>query len=111
MTYKEELKMKLIQHPTFRERRFRGKGLMILSLRHQKLEEVQLQGSLTIENLIDLAGTYDSYRHEFDAVQRECPELRGEDYDDKTKVVQEKLLEFGYEPGYQNDIKQNSLPV
>ena len=46
------------------------------------------------------------YRHEFDAVQRECPELRGEDYEDKTKVVQEKLLEFGYEPGYHQDIKQ-----
>ena len=106
MTYKEELKAKLELHPNFRERRFRSKGLMTLALRHHDLEDSYKSGHLTLEHLIDLAGTYDSYRHEWDAVLRDHVELRGTDYDDKTKVVQEKLLGFGYEPGYQQDIKQ-----
>jgi len=105
MTYYDTVKAKLEQHPDFRERRFRGKGLMILSLRHHDLEDAHSNGRLTIENLIDLAGTYDSYRHEHDAVLRDCPNLRGSDYEDKKKVVQEKLLQFQYEPGFNQDIK------
>jgi hypothetical protein len=104
MTYYETVKAKLEQHPDFRERRFRGKGLMILSLRHHNLEDAHSNGRLTIEDLISLAGTYDSYRHEFDAVQRDCIHLRGKDYDDKKKVVQEKLLQFQYEVGYRSDL-------
>lgn len=105
MTYYETCKRKLEDHPQFRERRFRGKELMILALKHHGLEEKQKSGVLSMEDLVVLAGTYDSYRHEYDTVQRECPHLRGEDYGDKKKVVQAKLLEFGYEPGYNVKIK------
>ena len=104
MTYYDTVKAKLEQHPDFRERRFRGKGLMILSLRHHNLEDAHSNGRLTIENLIDLAGTYDSFRHEYDAVQRDCIPLQGQDYNDKKKVVQDKLISFGYDVGYHSDL-------
>lgn len=101
MTIYDTCKTKLENHPDFRERRYRCDRLAILALRALEYEE-QFRDNrpLSISQLVDFANKYDSYRHEYDAVQRDCPDLQGKDYPDKKKLVQEKLLEFGYDPLY-----------
>lgn len=92
-----EVKKKLEDHPSFRERRFRGKFLSILALRREGLENKE---KLSLEELADFARSFDSYRHEYDRVLKDYVELRGQDYEDKKKYEQLAQMEFGYESGY-----------
>lgn len=97
----DKIKEKLENYPDFRERRFRRNRLAILALRDLDYEnKVKDNIPLTIEQLVEFASKYDSYRHEYDAVQRENKHLQGTDYEDGKILAQEKMLEFGYEPGY-----------
>lgn len=97
-TIYDKVKDKLEVYESFRERRKRATGLMILTLRDLGLEGKE---AFTIENLIDISKKYDSYRHEWDAVLADHPEFRGSDYKDKERVEQEKIISYGrYEPGY-----------
>ena len=105
MTIYQEIKNKLEAHPQFRERRTRAKYLTILALRSLDLEEQHEAGRLTLENLADFAGKYDSYRHEYDAVLKECEELRGSDYPDGKALAEAKQIEFGYSPSHFADVK------
>lgn len=104
-TIYQKVKAKLEQHESFRERRKRATGLMILTLRDLGLEGKK---EFTIENLIEISKKYDSYRHEFDAVQKDYPNLRGQDYQDGKALAQAKQIEFGYTPGFYQDIKQTA---
>lgn len=104
-TIYNKVKAKLEQHVPFRERRKRATGLMILTLRDLGLEGRE---TYTIENLVEISKKYDSYRHEFDAVQKDYESLRGKDYDDGKALSQAKQIEFGYEVGYLQDIKQTA---
>ncbi len=101
MTIYDKIKIKLENFPNFRERRFRKNRLAILALREMEIEhKLEEKTPLTLEELVEFASKYDSYRHEYDAVLRENPHLQGSDYDDKTILEQEKQIEFRYEPGY-----------
>lgn len=106
MTIYERIKAKLEKHPDFRERRFRSDKLATLALRHLELEDLYLSGrQLPLADMVEFAKTYDSYRHEYDAVLKDCPELRGEDYADGKALAQSKCIEFGYVPGHAADKK------
>jgi hypothetical protein len=106
MTIFNIIKSKLENFPNFRERRFRAKYLTTLALRELRLENKFKEGiQLTVEEMIDFARKYDSYRHEWDAVMREYPDLQGKDYKDKEKLEQEKQIEFGYEGGFNQKLK------
>lgn len=97
MTINEEVKIKLENFPVFRERKFRGKFLVILALRATGLEQRQKdQSSFSHSELSEFAITYDSYRHAWGDVTREHPELRGSDYGEGERLSQEKQLELGY---------------
>lgn len=100
------IKSKLEVFPNFRERRFRNKYLAVLSLREVG-KEAHLDSSLTLsmEELSDFAIRFDSLRHAWGEVLRENPSLRGKDYGDKEKVVQEKLIKMGYESGFNQKLK------
>lgn len=101
MTLYEEVQNKLKNFPDFRERKFRGKYLTILALRATRLEQrFKDKAILSLEELSTFAIKYDSYRHAWGDVTRECKELRGTDYSDGEILEQEKLLEMGYEPTY-----------
>ena len=107
MTIYEEIKSKLEGHVGFRERRFRPKYLGILALRKLGLEERFNEGrALEMEDLVEFAKTYDSYRHEYDRVLAENESLRGTDYGDKDKVEQEAQIRLGYESGYRENVKK-----
>lgn len=100
-----KIKAKLISYPHFRERRNRGIGLMKMSLRDCGLYEKWEVSTLTIEELLEVSKKYDSFRHEYDAVQKENVHLRGEDYRDGKALAQQKILDFGHEMRYNQDIK------
>lgn len=112
MTIYNICKAKLENFPNFRERRFRGKYLAKLTLREMGIEDRYESktdgGKLSYEELITFASKYDSFRHEYDRVQKDYPELRGEDYADGKILAQEKMLEFGYEPNHHENIKRLS---
>lgn len=81
---------------------------MKMSLRDCGLYEKWEVAPLTIEELLKLAKNYDSHRHQWDKIMVDYPEIRGTDYEDKDQVVQNKLLDFGYEPGYKLKIDEKN---
>lgn len=101
MTIAEICQTKLEQFPSFRERRFRGPLLAKLALRDLGLESKFDAGiPLTYDEIVKFASKHDSYRHEYDAVQKAHPEFRGTDYETKKVVEQRKVLGLGYEMGF-----------
>lgn len=111
ITLFDEVKTKLENFPNFRERRFRGQYLAKLALRSTGLENrFEEKATLSLSEMSEFAIKYDSYRHAWGDVTRECKELRGTDYDEGEKLSQEKQLEMGYTPDYKGQInKLNTL--
>jgi hypothetical protein len=96
-----EVKTKLEQFPTFRERRFRGPYLVKLALRSLGLEgKFERQEPLTWSEMEEYATRFDGYRHAWTDVTKDHEELRGEDYEDKEVLEQKHVLGLGYEPGF-----------
>lgn len=98
MTIYEIVEKKLQDFPAFRERKDRAKFLSILALRDLGLEAKQKTEPLTLEELAEFSIKFSSY----DRAWRDClyhnKSLQGTDYLNKEELVQEKLLELGYEP-------------
>jgi len=107
MTIQEEVIHYLENNPKFRERKYRGSLLMNLALKSLSLGGKYSNGEkLTTEEMCQFAVKFDSYRHAWGDVTRECPELRGNDYADGERLEQEKLMEMGYRPNYHQDVKK-----
>lgn len=96
MTIYDRVKEKLEKFPAFRERKLRGTYLTILALRDNGIEEKAKHEALSHQELSDFAISYDSYRHAWGDVTRECPTLRGKDYDEGEKLSQEHQVKLGY---------------
>lgn len=109
MTLYNLLKKELESDTTFRERRFRGEKLARLALERYGLTDKYLAGRMDIKDMLDFAKSYDSFRHEYDAVQRDYPELQGKDYADGKILAQAKQIEFGYEPMFKKDLGMRSM--
>jgi hypothetical protein len=108
MTDTELIKSKLENFPDFRERRFRGKFLVILALRETGLEVRHKDNQIiSHDELSDFAIKYDSLRHAWGEVTRDNIELRGKDWADGKNLAQEKQLEYGYQP--MNAVNQKEL--
>ena len=105
MTIFEEVYGKLTSHKDFRERRFRAKYLAILALRANKLEE-KFKTGITLEELAEVATSYESYNRTWRQVMELHPELHGEDYGDGKPLAQEKQISLGYEAGFAKDLKE-----
>lgn len=94
-TYYAEVKEKLENFPTFRERRARSIYLTKLALRKCGLEaRHENREFINFDELADFAITFDSYRHAWGEVTRECENLRGNDYDEGEILRQTKALEY-----------------
>lgn len=96
------IKEKLEAFPDFRKRERRGKYLAILALRALELEYVERK--LTLEELVEFAIKFDSYRHAWTDCVRDNPAWQTETYSDKTILEQQKKIELGYEVGYVKDV-------
>lgn len=103
-TIYDKIKERLEKFPDFRERRFREKYLVILSLRQIGLENKERQ--LTNAELVDFAHTYTSY----DRLWRKClldnPGLRGNDWEDRREYEETTMLGLGYEPDFFNNVRR-----
>lgn len=102
MTLKEEVQKLLEVEPRARERRNRARAVWkILQLKHNIVE-------IDKEKFLDLFTEIQSINRLILHIQQYEPDLRGEDYNDKTILEQEKKIELGYEPGYHQDVKKLS---
>ncbi len=95
MTIIEEVKLKLEQHPIFRERKTRGKYLSILALR-KLYGEANLPSGATPEQLAEFAVTFETYNRAWRKCLEEYPHLQGTDYTQKTDLEIKKLKELNY---------------
>ena len=101
------VKSKLSTHTAFRERRTRHKGLVILALRAEGLDEkFEKKTPLDENELADFARTYESLERVWRDVLKNEESLRGLDYHDKVELEQEKEIFLGYEVGYHKDVKE-----
>jgi hypothetical protein len=93
----EEIKNKLVDFPPFRERKFRAQFLTILALRSLELENrVKNKENLSSEQLTAFAVAWSSYERAWRQVLLNNPELRGEDWEERTTLEKKKQKELGY---------------
>lgn len=100
-TLYEIIKEYLTGEPRGRERRNRSRAVVNLLLRNYPE-----MSTIPKDKLIDFVHDADSYDRIFRKVQQENEDLRGEDYETKDIVEQEKILSLGYEVGYHKDVQQ-----
>lgn len=94
--------LKLLQDfPEARERRFRSKYFLMAL--QEKYHEVNWQ------NFEDVATEYASLIRNWQAVTKDNPTLRGQDYSQGEVLRQEKILSLKYEVGFSHSGKQSKL--
>lgn len=99
MTNYDIVEKKLEQFTDFRERSNRSKYLAVLAMRNIGIEhKIKNQFALTLKEMADFGIAFDTFRRVWVQVLKDRKDLRGSDYDDKGRLVQEKLLEMSYEP-------------
>jgi len=104
MSIREDVLDYLKKEPRFRERSNKDRG--IVNLLMQKYASVRVateSGVITKEMLTTLVQEYATADRSWRQALEENPPLRGKDYSDKTRLVQQKRLELGYTPGYSED--------
>lgn len=65
--------------------------------------------NISRDKMANLVGEILTLDRQWRKILEENPELRGTDYSKKDILEQEKMLELGYSPGYQRDIKTLKL--
>lgn len=94
--------LKLLQDfPEARERRFRSKYFIVAL--QEKYHEVNWY------NFEDVATEYASLIRNWQAVTKDNPTLRGQDYSQGEVLRQEKILSLKYEVGFSHSGKQSKL--
>lgn len=82
----------LKKEPRARERSLHQRGMVNLLLK--KYPEL---GIVEKEMLVNFAKDFESYTRAWRSVLQNEPSLRGEDYEQKSDLVQNKRIELGYE--------------
>lgn len=77
------------------------KALKDSGLLHKWMDGIKF----SLDDLLAVAVSYDSWRHEYGKVLLENKDLRGEDYGDGKKLADKKKIDFGYEVGFREDRK------
>lgn len=96
----EELKRYLEEEPRARERSQKDRGIVnVLLKRYPDL------ASLDKTMLTEFVREHNNMDRSWRKILEENPSLRGSDYNEKTKLEQQKQIELGYEPGYNQDLQ------
>lgn len=82
----------------FRERSCKNKGIANLVMKKYGIEIPRDKRDDFIADILNADRNWRKCLEDF-------PELQGSDYNDKTRLEQEKQLVLGYMPGYNTDIK------
>ncbi len=101
MTLKKRVENMLRSNPQSRERKSRYRAIWFI------LYEIYHYDSIDKEKFIQIGPEIGSINRLINRFQQQDESLRGKDYDDKKKLMQEKQIELGYEVGYHQDIKRN----
>ena len=81
----------------FRERKNKDRGIVNLLLeRHPNIGKMVREYGLNKEELISFVREHSAMDRSWRQILEHTPELRGSDYDEKTKLESEKLEELGY---------------
>jgi len=97
MSLKQTIKDYLEIEPKARERRNKDRALVnVLLKRHPKLHNALEQRDMTKDDLIAIVQDFDSLNRFWRMILKECPELRGSDYDDKDGLESDHLKLIGY---------------
>jgi len=97
---KQEIENYLEEEPRFRERKNKDRGIVNLLIKHHPILE-----TVPKEILIDMVKEYNSMDRYWRMITLEREDLRGNDYDTKEIVSQEKQIQLGYESNYYNNIR------
>jgi len=85
----------------FRERANKNKGIAnMLKEKYQVLSEVDRNV------VLEIIGDCINWERQWRDILLKNESLRGSDYDKKTILEQEKMLELGYEPNHYNDVRK-----
>ncbi len=96
----------LTENPNCRERRARGNVLSKL-LKEKYPHEL---GNIDLARIWDIVGDGISWDRSIRKVQQDNESLRGNDYNDKVALQQEKELNLGYEVGFGKKITNGKIP-
>ena len=93
----------LQSHAWIRERRQKSAGILWYLTRDMDWTDGSI--SLSKRGLVNLCEDFATADRYWRDITRAHKELRGSDYDDKTKYEQAKQIELGYEAGYPLKLK------
>lgn len=96
----------LRDYPKFRERKEKAKWIGCIVLKKYGIELTPKLKDQMADLVTDMMNA-DRYWRMHTA---EFPHLRGSDYDTKTIVEQQAMINLGYEPNYHNDTKHENIP-
>jgi len=95
MTTLEKVKEYLEVQPLARERKNHGRAMVNLLLqRYPEFKEIKK------ETLVEFCKDFETYTRAWRAVTERNPSLQGADYLEKQILEENKMLELGYEVGY-----------
>lgn len=104
MTIKSTVEKYLKDDVRFRERHNKDRGIVNLLMRRYKhLDEIVRVGAITKDQLTEIVQDYASMDRAWRQALEHNPDLRGQDYDDKVMLEQQKQVKLGYMPGYHQD--------
>jgi hypothetical protein len=99
-TFKQKVKEYLENEPRFRERSNKDRGII-----NMLIIKYPMISSIRKETFISIVQDYSTMDRYWRQILDENEGLRGRDYVDKKRLVQEKQIELGYEVGYNRDMK------
>ena len=96
-TLKTKVQKYLENQPLFRERKNKDRGIVNLLIeRYKPLSDAIESGMMSKDEVTAIVRDYASMDRSWRQILEHTPELRGSDYDEKTKLESEKLEELGY---------------
>lgn len=99
-------------NPPARERKNKTRAILAVLFKFEEYEDFVLgrpcenEAGKWEKQLIKLCEDFTTMDRSWRQILQQRPELRGEDYDMKEVLSQEKQLELGYTPGFHSDIKK-----